>query len=59
MNEHALRALSELLTIRDEIEDLTQRRELLIHAAAQQGAGPTHIATATGLSRSMIHRMVR
>lgn len=50
-------ALGELCELAAEIEAATQRRELLIHAARAQGCRLTDIATATGLSRSMIARM--
>lgn len=58
MTENAIRALAELLELRDEIDERTERRRLMISAAAQAGAGATAIAAATGLSRSMIQRMI-
>ena len=59
MNRDAITALAELARIADEIDDLTNQRQALMMAARQHGAGPTAIAAATGLSRSMADRMTR
>ena len=59
MNRDSIAALARLTEIADEIDRLTDERQVLMKLARQTGAGPTAIAAATGLSRSMADRMTR
>ena len=53
-----LAAISRLLKLAAEIEERTNERTRLLTYAHQHGCRLTDIATASGLSRSMVARMV-
>jgi DNA-binding NarL/FixJ family response regulator len=55
--QHGIRAMSRLVDIAEELDELLTERRELITVARQRGATTTDIAAATGLSRSMISRM--
>jgi hypothetical protein len=55
--QHGIRALSRLVDIAEELDELLTERSTLIRVARQRGATTTDIAAVTGLNRSMISRM--